>query len=67
VGGDKVNERLMNRLNASGKMYLTHTKLSDRMVLRLAVGGTYTEARHVRRAQEMISRIADEVTAGAGA
>ena len=66
LGGDTVNERLMNRLNATGKLYLTHTRLSDYMVLRLAVGGTYTQAQHVTRAQEMISRVADEVTAERG-
>lgn len=66
LGGNSVNERLMNRLNATGKLYLTHTKLGDHMVLRLAVGGTYTQAQHVARAQEMISRVADEVTAERG-
>ena len=45
--GDAFNEELLARLNRSGEIYLTHTRLRDRYTLRLSVGGTYTEARHV--------------------
>lgn len=54
VGGDEVNQRLMDRLNASGKIYLTHTKLDDKLTLRLAICGTHTERRHVERAWRLI-------------
>jgi aromatic-L-amino-acid decarboxylase len=54
VGGDPMNERLLLRLNASGKLYLTHTKLDGHYTLRLCVGQTHTEARHVRAAWEAI-------------
>ena len=61
-GGDKVNEELMNRLNRSGDLYLTHTRLDGRFTLRLCVGQTNTEGRHVERAwrriQEEASRVA---------
>jgi len=40
--GDAFNESLMNRLNESGALYLTHTMLDDRFVLRLAVGSSAT-------------------------
>ncbi len=66
VGGDAANEQLMSRLNASGKLYLTHTKLDGDMVLRLAIGGTYTQTRHVVHARELISRVADELTTRRG-
>ncbi|HLY60512.1 MAG TPA: pyridoxal-dependent decarboxylase [Terriglobia bacterium] len=59
LGGDQFNEALMDRLNRSGHLYLTHTKLNGRFTLRLCVGQTHTEARHVRRAWE---RICDEVS-----
>ena len=52
--GDQATERLRDALNASGNMYLIHTKLSGKTVLRLAVGGTFTERRHVERAWEVI-------------
>ncbi len=49
-GGDEVNRRLLEELNRSGKLYLTHTVLEGRFVLRLCVGQTWTEARHVEAA-----------------
>ena len=53
-GSDEQNERLMNRLNASGDLYLTHTRLGNRFVLRFCVGQTNTEARHVAHAWRRI-------------
>lgn len=56
-GGDAINQALMDRLNQSGDLYLTHTRLSDRFTLRLSIGQTHTELRHVERAWK---RIRDE-------
>jgi aromatic-L-amino-acid/L-tryptophan decarboxylase len=53
-GGDKANEELMNRLNRSGELYLTHTKLGGKFTLRMCVGQTNTEERHVKHAWEKI-------------
>ncbi len=54
--GDQSNQALMDRLNASGELFLTHTKLDGKVTLRLSVGQTHTEERHVagawRRIQE---------------
>ncbi len=62
-GGDEVNHQLMERLNKSGDLYLTHTKLDDLVTLRFCVAQTTTEARHVRRAwkriQEETARLDD--------
>ena len=54
VGGDEVNQRLMDKLNASGEIYLTHTKLDGKLTLRMAICGAQTERRHVERAWELI-------------
>jgi aromatic-L-amino-acid decarboxylase len=53
-GDDAPNERLLNRLNDSGALHLTHTRLDGRYVLRLAIGGTYTTRRHVAAAWDRI-------------
>jgi aromatic-L-amino-acid decarboxylase len=62
-GGDEINQVLMDRLNRSGDLYLTHTKLDGKLTLRLCVGQTSTEARHVERAWK---RIQEEATSLAG-
>jgi aromatic-L-amino-acid decarboxylase len=53
-GGDSSNEQLMNRLNRSGDLYLTHTRLDGKFTLRFCVGQTNTEPRHVERAWKRI-------------
>ena len=53
-GQDDGNQRLMDGLNASGEVYLSHTRLHDRLTLRLAVANLRTQERHVRRAWELI-------------
>ena len=52
--GDAFNEQLLNALNQSGDLYLTHTKLDGRFVLRMCIGQTQTEARHVAAAWQAI-------------
>ncbi len=54
LGGDGLNEKLLNDLNTSGNLYLTHTKLDGKYTLRMAIGGTLTERRHVAAAWEAI-------------
>jgi aromatic-L-amino-acid decarboxylase len=51
---DAVNERLLERLNATGELYLTHTRLNGRFALRFVVGQTFTEHRHVKAAWELV-------------
>ena len=58
-GSDDDNQHLMDRLNQSGDLYLTHTRLKDRFVLRFCVGQTNTERKHVQRAWQ---RIQEEAT-----
>jgi aromatic-L-amino-acid/L-tryptophan decarboxylase len=53
-GGDERNQKLMDRLNRSGDLYLTHTRLNDRLTLRFCVGQTNTMQRHVERAWRRI-------------
>ena len=52
--GDEANQRIMERLNASGELYLTHTRLNDRLTLRMSIGQSQTELRHIERAWQRI-------------
>lgn len=54
-GSGAENETLLERLNASGGLYLTHTRLGGRYTLRMSIGQTETEERHVRSAWERIT------------
>ncbi len=47
---NEATTRLMEHLNASGALYLTHTKVDGHVLLRMAVGGPATTERHVREA-----------------
>lgn len=65
---DVLNRRLLEALNSSGKMLLTHTILQEgagrqRYVLRMAVGSASTAERHVREAWQLIQQTADGVLA----
>ena len=48
--GDADTQRLMDQLNQSGDLYLTHTRLNNKLTLRICIGQTQTQARHVERA-----------------
>jgi aromatic-L-amino-acid decarboxylase len=55
-GSDEANERLLERVNASGEIFINHTKLGGRFVLRLAIGNARTTEEDVRRAWEVLNR-----------
>jgi len=61
-GGDAVNQAIMDRLNQSGDLFLTHTKLNGKLTLRLSVGQMNTKARHVVHAWKRIRDEASSVT-----
>lgn len=55
-GGDEENEALLARVNATGEIFISHTRLSGRYVLRLAIGNARTTEDDVRRAWEVLRR-----------
>ena len=55
---ERLNARLIERLNDSGALYLTQTRLGGRLALRFVVGQTTTTEAHVARAWERIAAIA---------
>jgi aromatic-L-amino-acid/L-tryptophan decarboxylase len=53
-GSDKENEALLERVNAGGEIFISHTRLNGRYVLRLAIGNERTTEDDVRRAWEVL-------------
>jgi len=58
-GEDGPNEELFLRLNQSGKLFLSHTRLRGRYTLRFCVGQTRTKLEHVENAWKAIQSEAD--------
>jgi aromatic-L-amino-acid/L-tryptophan decarboxylase len=59
---DATNELLMNRVNAAGEIFLSHTRLDERFVLRLAIGNARTTEADVRFAWDVLRREAASLT-----
>jgi aromatic-L-amino-acid decarboxylase len=52
---DVLNEAIMHGVNASGKAFLSHTKLNDKLTLRLSIGNIRTTEQHVRQVWELLN------------
>jgi aromatic-L-amino-acid decarboxylase len=61
VGGDEPTKRLMEALNKSGDLYMTHTSIDGRFAVRFSVGALGTESRHVKRAWDRLLATAKEL------
>ena len=55
VGPDEENEAILERVNRSGEIFISHTKLDGRYALRLAIGNARTTEADVRRAWEVLN------------
>jgi len=55
---DAANARILAAVNAAGRVYLSHTKLHGRHVLRLAIGNILTQSQHVDLAWSELQRCA---------
>ncbi|MGH9480476.1 MAG: pyridoxal-dependent decarboxylase [Terriglobales bacterium] len=62
-GGDAANQAMLERLNQSGALYLTHTRLDGRFTLRMSIGQAQTQRHHVAAAWQRIQEEADAVAA----
>jgi len=53
---DEFNQRLVEEVNADGSIFISHTRLRGRYVLRLTVGNLRTTAQHLEHARQLITR-----------
>jgi aromatic-L-amino-acid decarboxylase len=58
---DQLNSDIVEQINASGRAYLTQTKLRGRTVMRIGLGNVLTTENHLRNAWEMIREAASEL------
>lgn len=58
---DALNERLLERLNAAGRIYLTRTRFRGRTVIRFVIGQTCTQWHHVEQGWREIQKTADSL------
>jgi aromatic-L-amino-acid decarboxylase len=58
---NKVNMMLMQHLNESGKVYLTHTRVGGLVTLRMVVAQTHVTRDHVQAAWELIRKTAGDL------
>jgi aromatic-L-amino-acid/L-tryptophan decarboxylase len=59
-GSDEDNEAIIDRVNRSGELFLSHTRLNGRYVIRLAVGNERTSEDDVRQAWAALQAAAAE-------
>ena len=60
---NEFNMKLMNAVNETGKSYFTHTKLNGKVVLRMSIGQTNTEEKHIRATWNLIQDTAKQLNA----
>ncbi len=60
-GSDEVNEQTVERANAGGEIFVSHTRLNGRYAIRLAIGNARTTEDDVRRAWDVLLQTAQEL------
>lgn len=58
---NQLNEKLIHKINDTGRIFLTHTKLNGKYTLRLAIGQTETSEKHVKNAWELIKKESEKI------
>ena len=59
---DALNEAIMHGVNATGKAFLSHTKLNDQLTLRLSIGNIRTTEKHVKQVWDLLNQQLEQHT-----
>ena len=54
---DEHNARLLERVNATGEVFMSHTRANGKYAFRLAIGNLHTTESHVERAWALLRRL----------
>ena len=54
---NNLNEKLFEKVNSAGKIFLSHTKLNGKFVIRLTIGSIRHERRHIEEAWQIIKKL----------
>jgi aromatic-L-amino-acid decarboxylase len=54
---NEINKKILEKVNKTGKIFISHTKLDGKYTLRLVTGNTKVEERHIEEAWEVISGV----------
>jgi len=65
-GGDEVTRAIMERVNEGGEAFLSHSELSGRTVIRMAIGNLKTTRVHVAHTWDLLREAGTEISAAAG-
>jgi aromatic-L-amino-acid decarboxylase len=63
---DERNQAILEAVNRTGEVFMSHARLDGRFVIRFALGHLRTEDRHVARAWELVREAADRLARGSG-
>jgi aromatic-L-amino-acid decarboxylase len=58
---EKFNAQIIERINATGELFLSHTKLNGRYTIRIAIGNIATTEKHIKRLWELLKAEADKL------
>ena len=56
-----MTRQILERVNRSGKIFLTHARLDGQLALRMCIGQIRTEHRHVRQAWQLLCATAADI------
>ena len=56
-----INHKLIKKLNKTGKIYLSHTKIDDIVSIRMPIGSTYIKKKHIKKSWKLIKEISNSI------